>query len=67
MADPTLTGANVTFHANDENKDDDTQVSVVVHIGGAPFFKSYYSQFNNYNTLLSSLLNPSLTRYQFIR
>jgi hypothetical protein len=32
MADPTLTGANVTFHTNDEDKDFDTEVSVQVHL-----------------------------------
>jgi hypothetical protein len=30
--DPTLTGANVTFHTNDEDKDYNTFVSVVVHL-----------------------------------
>ena len=34
MADPTLTGANITFHTNDENKDWDTKVSIVVRLGG---------------------------------
>jgi|GraSoiStandDraft_24_1057298.scaffolds.fasta_scaffold203500_2 hypothetical protein len=30
MAEPTLVGANITFHTNDEDKDDDTHVSVTV-------------------------------------
>jgi hypothetical protein len=34
MADATLTGANITFHTNDENKDWDTIVSVLVRLGG---------------------------------
>ncbi|SRR5260370_26027497 len=35
MADPTLTGANITFHTNDEDKDWDTKVFVVVRLGDA--------------------------------
>jgi hypothetical protein len=30
MADPTLVNANITFHTNDEDKNDDTVVSVSV-------------------------------------
>ena len=33
MADPTLVNANITFHTNDEDKDDDTVVSVSVRRG----------------------------------
>jgi hypothetical protein len=33
MADPTLVNANITFHTNDEDKDDDTVVSVSVRNG----------------------------------
>ncbi len=32
MADPTLTGASITFHTNDDDKDDDTEVSVKVRL-----------------------------------
>jgi|ERR1043165_8480712 hypothetical protein len=33
MADPTLVNANITFHTNDEDKDDDTVVYVSVQKG----------------------------------
>jgi hypothetical protein len=33
MADATLVNANITFHTNDEDKDDDTVVSVSVRRG----------------------------------
>jgi hypothetical protein len=33
MAEPTLTAANITFHTNDEDKDDDTLVYVSVQKG----------------------------------
>src|SRR5262249_32376668 len=33
MADPTLVNANITFHTNDEDKNDDTLVTVSVQKG----------------------------------
>jgi hypothetical protein len=33
MAEPTLVGANITFHTNDEDKDNDTLVFVSVQKG----------------------------------
>jgi hypothetical protein len=32
MADPTLTGASITFHTNDDDKNDDTELSVTVRL-----------------------------------
>jgi hypothetical protein len=32
MASPTLTGASIEFHTNDDDKDDDTEVTVVIHL-----------------------------------
>lgn len=50
MADPTLTSANITFHTNDDNKDWDTKLGVVVRLGGpqGPSVARIYSIFSEF-------------------
>ena len=51
MAEPTLVGANITFHTNDEDKDNDTLVSVSVQKGAtvAARIEDRFQHFNDHS------------------
>jgi hypothetical protein len=68
MAEPTLVGANITFHTNDEDKDNDTLISVTVQ-KGATVVAQIEDRFQHFNDHSDAgpfdllLVNP-LTRDQ---
>ena len=66
MADPTLVNANITFHTNDEDKDDDTVVSVTVGKGGtiAAQVTDRFQHFNDHSDAgpFDLVINNPLTR-----
>jgi hypothetical protein len=51
MADPTLVNANITFHTNDEDKNDDTLVTVSVQKGDtvAAQISDRFQHFNDHS------------------
>jgi hypothetical protein len=68
MADPTLTSASITFHTNDDDKDDDTIVYVSVQKGttAAADITDRFGHFNNNSDSgpFDLLMKTSLTREQ---
>jgi hypothetical protein len=68
MADPTLTSANITFHTNDDDKDDDTIVYVSVQKGTtvAADITDRFGHFNNNSDSgpFDLLMKNALTREQ---
>jgi hypothetical protein len=68
MADPTLTSASITFHTNDDDKDDDTIVYVSVQKGTtvAADITDRFGHFNNNSDSgpFDLLMKNSLTREQ---
>jgi hypothetical protein len=49
MASPTLVNANITFHTNDEDKDDDTLVTVLVLKGEDTVAAQISDRFQHFN------------------
>ena len=68
MAEPTLVGANITFHTNDEDKDNDTLVSVTVQKGATVVaqIEDRFQHFNDHSDAgpFDLLLVNRLTRDQ---
>jgi len=66
MASPTLVNANITFHTNDEDKDDDTVVSVTERKGGtiAAQVSDRFQHFNDHSDAgpFDLVINNPLTR-----
>src|SRR5262249_28198310 len=49
MAEPTLVGANITFHTNDEDKDNDTLVFVSVQNSATTVAAQIEDRFQHFN------------------
>jgi hypothetical protein len=68
MAEPTLVGANITFHTNDEDKDNDTLVFVSVQKGTtvAAEIKDRFQHFSDHSDAgpFDLLMVKPLTRDQ---